>query len=370
MTAIAIYSLVLMISTIVIITVAFLLVHKIISWNAIKPNEALHNFFAERFSIALATNAEVGDVRKSFVSMLKSSRNLGVYRQKKKRMVARKVLRTMSSSVVGENKEWLLNVYESMGFADDAVRELKDRRWWKRADAIRELQIMRYKKAAGNLSRLLRDKHGEVKLLASEGLIEITGISSLAAIEKYLGNLSRWSAINLSRAILENKNGSADYLIHLFDHRDSSVRLFAIQLIGIVQAVKAVPRLLEIVEAGSSLEKIAGLQALGIIGDERAVPQCRLNLKSEVLGIRAMAAAVLGRFGDSDFIVDLAELLDDKALEVRIAAAEALSRCGKEGLSALQTVYLKGSHAAAAVAGFVQDEIDLDSIGASIMGDY
>jgi HEAT repeat protein len=367
MTAFGVYTIALIISTFVIVTVAFLFVHKILAWKSIKPNEALYGFFAERFSMALAMNAEVGSIKKSFAGMLKKSVGQGFYSRRKKREVARRVLQSMAGDIVGENRDWLSKVHDALGFADDAIKELKDLRWWRRADAVRELQTMRCHKAADHLINLLEDKNPDVKLLAFEAYIEIEGISSLSIIVDFLGNLTRWGAINLSRAILENKIESAKYLLTLVNHRDITVRLFAIEMTGMVQALNVVPSLLEIAEKGNPLEVRAAIQAFGSIGDERAVPLCLSNLKNNDPSIRAAAASVLGKFGVPDFVDSLVPLLDDEVLEVRIAAGQAISKCGKEGISMLQTVYLKGSPTAAAVSGFVQDELDLDSIGAAIV---
>jgi len=372
LSVIAIYILVLIIATFVAIIVTLLVIRKIIASRSIKSNERLYDFFADRFSYVLALGEDIplGAIRKSFLEMVRKSRGTGRYSRQRKREIARRVILNMSDEIIGENRERLSQIYDALGFADDAIKELKDKRWWRQADAIRELQTMHSTKAVGSIITLLSDKSEEVRLLAFEAVVEIDGVSSLPILVDLLRDLTRWTAINLSRIILEYKNEAAPYILSLVKHKDRSVELFAIQMLGIIRWVNAVPSLIEIAEKGMTQEVVEAIHALGSIGDERAIPVCVSKLASRNSEVRAAAASALGKFGAPSSVESLIPLLDDKAVDVRLSAAEAISRCGERGMSALETAFLNGTENVAAAARYILDEVDLVSISRSIVGNF
>ncbi len=372
MNAVAAYTLALIVSTAVSVTAAILIIRKVIAWRATGSNLRLVEFFTERLSYILAfyDKESIDAVRTSFISMMKRSKKIGRFSRRKKRETARRVMLNTAQEIVGENRDFLVRLYDELGFADDAVEELGDRRWWKRADAIRELRIMRVSRAAKAISKLLSDRNDEARLLAFESTIELEGIGSLPVLAGMLRKMTPWSSISMARIISEHKNESGPHVLPLLRHTDISVRLFAIRILGVLKSIEAVPSLITIAESGKTAEAREALLALGRIGDERAVEPCYSSLSNPDAGVRIAAATALGAYGAPQVVGNLLPLLEDVVSDVRLASAQALSKCGAEGSSALETAFLTGSLKASKAARHALDDIELSSVTPIVIGDY
>ncbi len=372
MKAVAVYTLVLIISTAVTVTAAILIIRKVIAWRATGSNLRLLEFFTERLSYILAfyDKDSIAAVKTSFMSMMKRSRKIGRFSRKKKRETARRVMLNTAEEIVGENRDFLVRFYDELGFADDAIEELGDHRWWKRADAIRELRLMRVVRAADAISKLLSDHSDDVRLLAFESTIELEGIGSLPILAGMIRKMTPWSSISLARIISEHKNEAAPHVLPLLRHANASVRLFAIKILGVLTSIEAVPSLIRIAESGGPAEAAEALTALGRIGDERAVGPCYSSLSSRNAGVRIAAANALGAYGAPQVVGNLLPLLEDDVSDVRLAAAQALSKCGPEGSSTLETAFLTGSLKASKASRHALDDIELSSVTPIVIGDY
>lgn len=372
MSVVAIYTLVLIVATAISVTSTALIIRKFLVWHTMGADSNLHEFFTERLSHILTfyNRESIESVKSSFSSMLKRSNRVGKYSRRKKREVARRVMLKMVEGIAGENRDFASQLYEEFGFADEAIKELKDRRWWKRADATRELGLMKTKRAARYISPLLSDPSDEVRILAFESTIEIDGIGSLPVLAGMLRSMTTWNAINFSRIILEHRKEAAQYVLSLVRHTDVGVRLFAIRMLGILRSIEGVPALIGLAEKGRPVEVREALAALGRIGDERAVEVCCSSLESPDSVVKIAAAVALGNYGAPSIVGYLLPLLENDVNDVRLAAAQALAKCGREGSSALETAFLSGSAKASRAARHVLDDIELSSSTPIIAGDY
>ena len=89
-------------------------------------------------------------------------------------------------------------------------------------------------------------------------------------------------------------------LVELLKHKDSFVRARAIETVGLMgyQAANMVPRLVEKLNTGAVLERVAAAEALGNIGPagaSLAVPALRAVVKDRDLAIRLEAIKALGK---------------------------------------------------------------------------
>jgi HEAT repeats len=359
-------------STAVTVTAAVLVIRKVLLWQTASSDSTLHEFFTDRLSYILAyqDSDKIASVKASFIAMLNRSRRFGAYSRRRKRAAARIVMLHTVEDIVGESRNFIERLYDEFGFAAEAMAELHDRRWWKRAEAVRELRMMRVKRAAEEIAGLLSDQSGEVKLLAFEAVIDLEGISSLPVLAGMLREVTTWNAINFARIITDRRHEAAPYIYPLLRHTDVSVRSFAVRLLGILRSVDAVPALIRIAGTGRPAEMREALIALGLIGDGRAVDVCSISLGSSEADVRIAAAIALGSFGAPETVSKLASLLEDGTSDVRLAAGQALLKCGDDGTSALKSAISSGSAEAARASRHVLDDQELSSFTPVVPGGY
>lgn len=361
---VAVYTALFIIASVVVVASAVLVIRKVVIWRTTRADSRLDDFFTERFSsiLALRNVPTVDSVKASFFAMLRRSDIIGKYSRRKKKESARRVLCRMAVWLSGESRVFLERLYDELGFANQGIGELASRRWWKRADAVRELTLMHVSRAAGPIAGLLSDPRDEVKLASFESLIELKGIDSLRTLARQLGDVTPWKAINFARVISRHEREAAPAVEVLLGHADISVRLFAIRMLGVVRSITSVPVLIRIAGTSTPPEVREALVALGRIGDERAVNVCRSCLASPHAGVRIAAAGALGAFGNPSLSDILVPLLEDNVSDVRLSAAQALSQCGEEGRSVLEVACTTGDKNASTAARHVLDDMALLSV--------
>jgi HEAT repeat protein len=105
---------------------------------------------------------------------------------------------------------------------------------------------------------------------------------------------------------LINDSSAKRALLPLLDHPDRNIAQSAIEALGNVEAVEAVPALIRLLDADLWLQ-FAAVAALGKLGDARAVPRLLELVTGDVLAEPAIEA--LGRIGAADALGPLVKLL-------------------------------------------------------------
>src|SRR5205823_366086 len=102
-------------------------------------------------------------------------------------------------------------------------------------------------------------------------------------------------------------DGAVGAVVVLARHREPRVRRAAVNALGAIHDVSAVPTLLDMLRDPESDIREAAAQTLGGIGDASAVPALLGTLQTPESGVRAYAVQALGRIGDASAIPMLLE---------------------------------------------------------------
>lgn len=223
-------------------------------------------------------------------------------------------------------------------------RDLRDPRWWRRANAIRALGFVEETAAVPDVLRALDDVHREVRA----GAVEALGrLGDARAIPALLGHLADGKCYQRARVVDALRNLGPTVTLALVDlgrSRPEQARLAA-EILGLIGTVGAVEPLLEWCGDSRGDVRAAALGALGSIGvDDRSYYFALRALGDDDPQVRAMAARALGRGRREDAVAYLAQRLDDEWLPAA-QAASALRRLGPAGLAALQARATDGGQA-------------------------
>ena len=280
------------------------------------------------------------------------------------RAALRHVLIDFAGDIAGESSDRLVYFFYSFGFVEEEIDLMRSRHWWVRAQSARTLGLLGARKAITVLTAALEDPHPDVRNQATQSLIKLVGPDALRTIFRISRNLSRWTAIELSVIVARFREAAVPYLIEALDSHDQSVVLFAVEMLGEIGFVSAVPPLIRLIRTSNNTT-IQGraLQTLGRLGDERARDLMIELVGSRGLFVRLNAIEALGRVGGEGAIGILRPSLFAKTYEERVIASRAIAATGAGGIAMLQQMKTNPDQLAAAIAGQVMEEIGVEEPG-------
>lgn len=252
------------------------------------------------------------------------------------RVVVQSILLDHVARVRGVEHERLCRALDELGFVDDYLRALRGAHWWKRAEAAERLGLAAAQRATAQLAAALHDEAPEVRLRAANSLGLVGGRAAVLPLVKALSEPNRWSTIRIADILTGMKGEAVDELMDAFPSLNAHAKLAAIDILGRIHALPAVPWLLARLEDPQGDVRSRAAHALGAIGVVDAAPALRMALADPEWPVRAMAAKALGRIHDLDAIPSLCAALRDREWWVRANAAEALKLAGPKGIAALE----------------------------------
>ncbi len=233
-----------------------------------------------------------------------------------------------------------------VGLTSVWTRGLTARRWWRRAEAALALGFIRDASVFDSLITLLDDSHGEVRSAAVEALGRLGDLRAVPALLRCLSEQSHHQRVRIIDAVtMLGPSGAPALLDHARHHPEQLPILTG--LLASIGGAAAVPDLLDWASSPMATTRTAAFDALGAIGlDDRSFYHALRALRDSDEGVRATAARALGRSGRVDASPYLAACLDDGWLVAR-QAARALSGLGEAGVALLEA----RSHGDGDVAG-------------------
>lgn len=275
------------------------------------------------------------------------------------RTAIRNVLVDFAQDLTGESLNRLQYFFYSLGFVDEEIRLLESRQWWVRAQAARNLGLLRARRATSALTLALEDRHDDVRNEAMQSLVVLVGVEALGAIFEMVKGITRWTGLGLSIIVRQFEDRSIPYLIKALKSEDQSVVLFSIEMLAEIGFVSAVDPLIELARDYPNITiRSAAIQALGRLSDERSERLLRELLANPYPSIRASAVKALERVGSPGSIPYLVERVLAGEIQERLSAGRALARSGKRGLEELRMFTGHRDQLVKRVAAHVLEEVE------------
>jgi HEAT repeat protein len=238
--------------------------------------------------------------------------------------------------VRGIERERLGTALDELGYVDRYLARLKSPRWWKRAGSAENLGLAGSSRATAGLLVVLEDSSYEVRLRAAKALGAIGGRAAVAPLLRALSEPNRWSTIRIADLLSQMGRPVVDELIAAFPTLNLHAKLAALDILGRVHSLDAVPWLNARLADDDADVRSRSAAALGAIGVVDSAPALRQALGDPAWPVRAMAAKSLGKVHDAEAIPLLCAALRDREWWVRANAAEALKLAGPMGIDALE----------------------------------
>lgn len=256
--------------------------------------------------------------------------------RRRDRAVVETILLDHASRIRGIEHERLCRALDELGFVDRFLARLSGSSWWRRAEAAENLGLAAASRATSKLAAALEDDVSEVRLRAAKALGLVGGRAAVLPLVNALAEPNRWSTIRIADILTDMGSEVVQELMDGFPKLNAHAKLAALDILGRIHSLDAVPWLLKRLEDPEADVRARAAHALGAIGVVDAAPALRKALGDADWPVRAMAAKALGRLRDVPAIPALCDALRDQEWWVRANAAEALRLAGPPGVEALE----------------------------------
>ena len=271
--------------------------------------------------------------------------------------IIQRVLLDLAKDVAGETSERLNFFFYVLGIVDHELDRLRDRRWWFRAAAAKELGLTGAKRAIGPLIEALDDDHPTVRYQVMNALVSIVGVEALRTILERLTTLTDWNAVELSIFVMKFQDAAVPYLLEALGSRSTAVVVFSIEMLAEIGFVNAVEPLRGVAQSYPNvIVRAKAMEALGRLGDSRAEALLVREINNPIPDVRRGAIGALARIGAPSAVPQLRDRFLRVALDEKLLIARAIAASGGRGVQVLQTLSVSDAPEEAGIARQVLEE--------------
>jgi HEAT repeat protein len=262
-----------------------------------------------------------------------------------------KLFREMLEQIRGNYAERFVILMRRLGLMEECIERLRNKAWWIRVDACSTLGYFGEVDSKLALYTALEDPVPEVRVEAARSLARAGAVTSVTELTQYLVTEDASPSMPVVALFRSLGRDAVPELIALLEgDSHQSAKALAIDALGHIGDLQAVPSLLHFYHHPVKTIRIGVMQALSLLRDPGALPAVLLAMSDPDWEVRAQAASCAGYIGANDAIAMLEHLLDDDFWWVRYYAAGALFALGADGIAALKTIARWGEWRAAEIA--------------------
>ncbi len=247
-----------------------------------------------------------------------------------------RLFRDLLPKVRGEYAERVVHLMHELGVVEECLRTLKERAWWRRAEACALLGSFNEHRVILALEAAFDDPHLEVRIKAARSLIDLGAVRSVGNLLTKLAPVTATPSLAVTDLFRSfGKEAVPELILLLEQDAHETVKLLAADALGHIGDLDAVPPLLKLYSHASVPLRVTILHALSSLADPRSLEVVLRALEDSAWDVRAKAAWCAGQLGSHAAIALLAERLNDEQWWARFYAAEALFKLGG-GIAALR----------------------------------
>lgn len=229
----------------------------------------------------------------------------------------------------GQERDFLLSVYDRMGFLREDLESLRSPDWSHRLRAVARLEYLEVKGIAREARELLADPHPLVALGAARILSRLdasVGVEMVASALERGGYARKDGWIDVLQELC--RQNEASFLKCVTTWRLGNATSLGVAVLGHRKAIASVGPLVRMLDPlvpqpGAETVLREGALAFGRIGDPRAVPLLLKLLDHHEPRVRAAAVWALSVTDPEALVPKLVQLSGDPSLQVRRAVFHA-----------------------------------------------
>ncbi len=259
-------------------------------------------------------------------------------RMRLRREIARGVLLQEAGRLPHAERGRLRQVYAGLGLQLRDLAQLRQRSALSRASAANRLGFLGSEAVIPAVRAQLDDPDLDARLAAAQALVELGDADAAPLILSAIALRGEWPLrrgteilMALGPAVILPLRG----FLRAGSAQGSPGEIVAINVLGLLEALAALPELLHCMQHPDMEMRVASAKAIGAIGGPDAMAALELALGDQQWEVRSMAAKALGRLRAGTAAEALHVTLADPAWWVRHNAAQALYDIGERGIALL-----------------------------------
>ncbi|MFK7904208.1 MAG: HEAT repeat domain-containing protein [Chitinophagales bacterium] len=177
---------------------------------------------------------------------------------------------SMQRYIAGKSASKIRELYLTLGFKEESLKQLKSRHWETVVRGISALSSMDIIDAYPIIFELVSHKHLKINEAAMVAHIQLS-TDPLAFLDNYKGLLTEWHQYRMHSALSKLPMEEIPIFDRWMDNPNESVVEFVIKMSGLFQQAELAPKLARFLQDDSQAIQLASIKALAIVGTEEAV---------------------------------------------------------------------------------------------------
>lgn len=253
-----------------------------------------------------------------------------------KRKVLLEEILILHRNLSGKDASKLREVYLTLGYKQEALKNLHKKSWYAQALAIKELTQMDIRDAYQQVIDLMQHQDERVRQEAMLASLKLTN-TPLSFLKDYQFYLNDWQQAMIHREILSWQDTLPPDFSQWFQHQNESVKVFAFRMAGLFDQFHNDKQLAQALPGSAAPSCLAGLKALQRIGSAESLSLVQTYFFEQTTVIRIAAINTAGSIGSSEHTHLLEDLLSETDMSVVKAAAKAICQLdAKHGTDRLE----------------------------------
>ncbi|MCO6149196.1 HEAT repeat domain-containing protein [Flavobacterium sp. NRK1] len=230
--------------------------------------------------------------------------------------IAIKVILIYNQNFKGESNTALKKLFFLLGLENVVLRDLKNKKWYKRARAVYVLSNLKIKADERIMISLLNDKKVEIRLQTVLYFIKLSEKDPLNFLYKLQEPLTIWQQIHISAA-LKNYEGEIPDFSQWLTHEQESVVTFSMKMIAEYGQFENIPKVIPFFNSLNDEIKKEAIICLRKLGYEETVDLSIADFSSSSITVKKEILKVIKELGDYKKLMLLLPSVTNDDIEVK-----------------------------------------------------
>ncbi|MEZ4886120.1 MAG: HEAT repeat domain-containing protein [Chitinophagales bacterium] len=250
---------------------------------------------------------------------------------------------SMHKYIAGKSASKLRELYLTLGFKEESLKQLKNRNWQVVVKGIYALSVMNIVDAYPLIFDLVGHKHPKINEAAMVAHIQLS-TDPLAFLDNYKGLLTDWHQYRMHSMLSKLPMEEVPNFDRWMDSDNENVVEFVIKMSGFFQQAELAPKVARFLLNDSQAIQLASIRALSIIGTEEAIePLINVFNETEDNQLKIEIIKTLETLTSDENLSFFEQQFSIKNYDLQLAIAKAMTVIGEKASQRLEELKGKSS---------------------------
>lgn len=224
----------------------------------------------------------------------------------------------------GESAEKLKQLYFIFELDRDSIQKLKDKKWFLKAKAIKELEQMEVRKAYRSIYRCINHPNVILRSEAQLAIVSLKRTNQFTFLFNLRTELSEWQQLNLLNRLKSTKDLKTQDVPRLLNSMNESVVRLGIKMIQHLNLVEYEDNLPELVSDPKEKIRIDAIRCLAFLQVDSACELLKSRYEDEIPEVQKEILDAIGSLGKHSDLNWVSERMHSHVLALTNAARKAM----------------------------------------------